>query len=331
MKLLKILILFVSFASFGQDTLQVAIKVDPPFVMKYKNGHYGGVCIDLLNGMGVPYTTSEVTGTYEEILNALDNGNLQSDIFANPVTITKDRIERVDFSQPFYVTSTGIAYTDKAKPKFNWMAIIKPIGNLILIIFILGVIFWYIERKHNESVDDGLIGILTGFYWVSATMTTVGYGDVAPKTKTGVLMATKLMWVSMLLTAYMIAQIDVATEKVELQLGDLTKCKVATIKGSYTAKFLDENDIKYVQYDTPTQAFDAMNEGDLDAFVYDTPVLQFLTGKDIYSGIKIADETFEQQTFGFAGKESFKKLNPKLLNVLSSDEWEETLNKYNLE
>jgi len=316
--------------AIGQDTLHVALKIDPPFVMKYENGHYGGVSVDLLNGMDMPYSITEVNGSYSNIIDSIHSGNLNVDFFANPVTITKNRIQKVFFSQPFYVTSTSIAYTKNAKPKFNWVGLIRPITNLLLIILLLAVIFWLVERNHNDSIAKTPSGILTSFYWVSATMTTVGYGDVIPKTKVGMVMAIKLMWVSMLLTAYMIAQIAMATDKVEFRLGDLNKCKVATIDGSSTADFLDENGIKYIQYNTPTEAFDAMNEGDLDAFVYDTPVLQYFNGMDIYDGIQLSDEEFEQQTFGFVSKKDLNNINAKLLDVLSSEEWVETLNKYNL-
>ena len=78
------------------------------------------------------------------------------------------------------------------------------------------------------------------------------------------------------------------------------------------------------------EAFDAMNEGDLDAFVYDTPVLRYLKGKDIYSGMNLSEETFEQQTFGIAGNGSFKELNGKILEFISDEEWDDILNKYSL-
>lgn len=327
--ILSLLVLLFTINVLGQDTLKVAVKLDPPFTMKYDNGHYSGLCIDLLKGIDVPYKIVEASGTYDEIIDSLGNGTTKYDYFVAPTTITKDRIEKVEFSQPFYVTSTSIAYTDKAKPKFSIMTLLRPIFNLFLIVLALGVIFYLVERGKNESVDNGPLGILTGFYWASATMTTVGYGDIIPKSKTAVTLSTILMWVSMLLTAYMIAEIDNATETVKLSLGDLNKCKVGTVKGGFSAKFLSDNDIKYISYNSPTEAFDAMNDGTLDAFVYDTPTLKYLTSKDIYSSINLLDETFQQQTFGVAGGGA-NKLNGKILEYIASDEWEDVLNKYSL-
>lgn len=328
--ILKLLVLLVSFSALGQDTLQVAVKIDPPFTMKYDNGHYSGLCIDLLEGIDVPYKLTEVTGTYSEIIDSLALGNVEYDYFVAPTTITKDRIKKVEFSQPFFVTSTSIAYTDKVKPKFDIFALLIKIGQLALLVAVLGAIFFFMEASKNDTIDKNVTGFMNSLIWVSATMTTVGEGFVVAKTRIGKFMSLTLMWVSMLLTGYMILQIDNATEKVNISLGDLKKCKVATIGGSYVSQFLDENEIKYIAYDTPREAFDAMNEGDLDAFVYDTPVLQYLNGKDIYSGINLSKETFEQQTFGIAGKGSFSELNGKILEFISDEEWGDVLKKYNL-
>lgn len=329
--ILTFIVLFISLNILGQDTLRVAVKLDPPFTMKYDNGHYSGLCIDLLNGIDTPYTITEVTGTYSQIIDSLSTGNVDYDYFVAPTTITKSRIEKIDFSQPFFVTSTSIAYVDKVKPKFDIVALLIKIGQLALLVIVLGAIFFFIEGTKNDAIEKNTKGFMNSLIWVSATMTTVGEGFVVAKTRLGKFMSLTLMWVSMLLTGYMILQIDNATEKVNIGLADLKKCKVATIEGTYVSEFLDRNDIKYIAYDTAEEAFDAMNEGNLDAFVHDTPILQYLQGKDMYSGINLSKETFEQQTFGVAGKGPFKGLNSKILDFISHDEWKDILNKYNLE
>ena len=317
--------MLIPFMTFPSDTLTVGVKLSPPFIIKYDNGHYGGVCIDLLDEMDVPYNIVETNGTYDNIIDSIGN----YDLIAGPLTVTKDRLEKTNFSQPFYVTSTTIAYTENAKPPFEWWNLVRTIINLFVVVLIISVIFWVVERKYNDGIENSAGGILTSFYWTTATMTTTGYGDITAKTKFGLFLSNKLMWVSIFLTAFLINAINDATEVPNVTLGDLNKCKVATIGGSTTAKFLEKNDIKYIQYDTPEEAFDAMNDGDLDAFVYDTPILKYLQDKDIYSDIMISDETFMQQSYGLAG-DGFGELNPKILEVISSDEWEETLAKYNL-
>lgn len=53
---------------------------------------------------------------------------------------------------------------------------------LVIIILIAGSIsFFIVETGHNSSVDS----VDDGFWYVLTTITTVGYGDVSPKTDTG--------------------------------------------------------------------------------------------------------------------------------------------------
>lgn len=330
----SIVFFLISMISFSQniekDTIKVGVKLDPPFTMKYDNGHYSGLCVDLVKGIDVPYKLVEVTGTYDEIIDRIAKDSVNFDYFFAPTTITKDRLSKVNFSQPFYATSTSIAYTDNAKSNFRVISLLIPIGKLAITVILLGGLFFFIEATKNDAIEKNVKGYMNSLIWVSATMTTVGEGYVVAKTRIGKFMSLTLMWVSMILTGYMILQIDNATEKQPITLGDLNKCKVATISGSHVSKFLESNDIKYISYNDPEEAFIAMNEGDLDAFVYDTPVLQYLIGKDMFSGINLSEDNFESQTFGVIGKGSLRELNIKILDFISNEEWEDVLNKYNL-
>ena len=55
-----------------------------------------------------------------------------------------------------------------------------------------GIGIYLIESTHEEAQITNLID---AFWWVSATVTTVGYGDVVPVTEAGRLMGIVLMFV----------------------------------------------------------------------------------------------------------------------------------------
>ncbi len=55
-----------------------------------------------------------------------------------------------------------------------------------------GVAIYLIESPHE---DAQITTLLDAFWWVSATVTTVGYGDVVPVTEIGRMMGIGLMFV----------------------------------------------------------------------------------------------------------------------------------------
>ena len=55
-----------------------------------------------------------------------------------------------------------------------------------------GIGIYFIESTHEEAQITNLID---AFWWVSATVTTVGYGDIVPVTEAGRLMGIVLMFV----------------------------------------------------------------------------------------------------------------------------------------
>ena len=54
---------------------------------------------------------------------------------------------------------------------------------------ILGTLMYSFEADHNDQFDS----VLTGIYWAVVTITTVGYGDVAPVTMAGRFLAVLVM------------------------------------------------------------------------------------------------------------------------------------------
>ena len=66
--------------------------------------------------------------------------------------------------------------------------IIVFIGVVVTLVFIVGALMYLIEGPEN-----GFTSIPTSIYWAVVTLTTVGYGDIAPQTVAGQTLATIVM------------------------------------------------------------------------------------------------------------------------------------------
>ncbi|MGB3851444.1 MAG: ion transporter [Tunicatimonas sp.] len=66
--------------------------------------------------------------------------------------------------------------------------IIVFIGVVVTMVFIVGALMYLIEGPEN-----GFTSIPTSVYWAVVTLTTVGYGDIAPQTVVGQTLATIVM------------------------------------------------------------------------------------------------------------------------------------------
>ncbi len=346
MRTLSILIGFLLFgvvsSANSSPTLKVGVIQSEPFCM-YHHDQWTGLAIDLFEASvpnGVEYEYIEFKGTYDDAIESVESGEL--DLLVADVTVTGERLDKVEFSQPFYVTNTTFAKKFESRGMLSALltwGFMKSILMFLLFIFISGAIMWLAERDTNEAFQHGALGIFTGAYFVSATMTTVGYGDIAAKSQLGRVLAFILMWVSLIITAILIGNISSAitvsklTSDVE-NLSDLNKMKVGTLQGTSSAGFLYDNDIKYINYNSTEEALTAINDDELDVFVYGEPILQYYTSQDKYSDIELGPMKFNEQTYGFVLPSELgltSSINSEMMKVIRGSGWEAMCDKYKLQ
>jgi len=328
------------------DTLIIGLKESPPFVI-LDGEEYKGVSIDLWENiadkMGVAYTFREYD--LRNLLDALEKQEVHLSI--NPLTVTADRLDRFGFTQPFYVTNIGIATKIQASStilgfikKLFSVEFIQAVLLLLLIIFIFGLILWLAERKRNhEQFGKGIRGLGDGIWWSAVTMTTVGYGDKAPRTGWGRVISIIWMFTAVVVISSFTAGIASALTINQLEssikgIDDLKKVRVGTIGGSASAEFLKEYDIIFYEYSNIDKGLKDVDNNKIQAFVYDEAILRYLV-KDmkLHERIIIIPSAYSKEYFGFASRdyELINKLNPALISTIESPLWKEILERYGLD
>ncbi|MGK7395437.1 MAG: transporter substrate-binding domain-containing protein [Candidatus Cyclobacteriaceae bacterium M3_2C_046] len=347
---LLILLCLVYIPLWSQSTdslpsgLVVGTKSAPPFSIKNDDGSWSGLSIELWESIAQDLDIQFEYREYdlEGLLQSVNQSEI--DVAIGALTINDEREQFLDFSHPYYVTGLGIAV--KANQGNLWgvfdrlfsVQFFQAVGGLVIILLIFGFLIWLFERKRNPEQFGGkaIEGIGSGFWWSAVTMTTVGYGDKAPSSLGGRIIALVWMFMALIVISSFTAAIASALTVNELSssiqgIEDLYKSRVATIQNSSSESFLNERDIWYKTYETPLQALNALAAEDVDAVVYDKPILQYILQQEIGDQIRILPQDFKPVHYGlaFPSRSNLREpVNVEILQLTVQPEWRDITAKY---
>ena len=205
-------------------------------------------------------------------------------------------------------------------------------------VFFCRNIVWLLERRRNsEMFGDGTVeGIGHGIWWAIVTMTTVGYGDKAPRTMGGRIVALIWMIFSIVFTASFTAHITTSLTISELRgkvrgFNDLFNARVGAISGSEGLDFLTKQRITIISFDNFQEALQVVAIKRIDAFVYDEQILKYLTKSEFLGRVRVLPETFDEYfvSIGLQDKSPLRKpINKALLAFMKTESWTELRNRY---
>ncbi len=341
--------LFFSHYSYSQNlannTLIIGTKIAPPFSMKDENGQWEGISIELwqqiANELNLKYQWKELN--LHDLLTGVEDTSLDAAIAA--ITISSERETRFDFSHAYYSTGLSIAVPNKAQSP--WVTVIKGIFSkqmfyiislLFSILFSIGTITWLLERKKNPKNfhPNPVKGIASGIWWAAVTMTTVGYGDMTPKTLGGRLIALFWMFSSLLLVSAIIAGVASALTLAKMDPlvtgpQDLPKARIASIENSISDSYLKSRRLSAYYVDSVYQGLSEIVKNNIDAMVYDAPLLKYTIKENFKGQLRVTDKLFEFQNYGIAFPEKSplrESVNRVMLKILHSEKWIKITKKY---
>jgi ABC-type amino acid transport substrate-binding protein len=334
----------------GPDTLNVGIYKSPPFVMEHPGG-YTGVSIALWQQI-----SERVNRPFRYVLfsdgvalqRALVYENI--DIGINPEVPTGYRVANFEMTQPFFSSGVGVVTAPQSQSQFvlfirNFfsMAFLRIILLLFGILLVFGTLLWIVERRKNPyQFRKGLWGLFDGLWWAAVTMTTVGYGDKAPKSHVGKGIAIVWMFTAIIIissfTATIASTLTVNTLESDIRgLDDLlTQERIGVVGNSEAAQLLLENDVAPTRYFTSVQqGLRALGRKEVDVLLHERTALAFSINQMGYSGrVSLLPFVFRRQYRSFQmpfEHPDFRIVNQAMQEVLGSATWDQNLAEYGLE
>ncbi|MFZ5766141.1 MAG: transporter substrate-binding domain-containing protein [Thermodesulfobacteriota bacterium] len=331
--------------TFPDNELIIGIKESPPFAMKNEDGRWEGISVTLWESiadeLNISFQYRELP--LQDILDSLANGELDAGFAA--LTITAEREKTIDFSHPYYTTGLGITVKKGGKPEgvqllkgFFSLNFLKAVVSLMLLLGGIGLLVWFFEKDANKEQFGGgpARGIGAGFWWAAVTMTTVGYGDKAPRTSAGRLVAIFWMFTAIIVisgfTAAITSSLTISGMR-PLVTGpnDLVHVRTGTVSSSTSADFLKEKHVSYQRFTSPAEGLQALAAGEIDAFVYDAPLLRYLVKKNHEEELEVLQNVFRTQQYGIGLAQDSnlrETINRSLLKKMDSQEWRDLLFSY---
>jgi polar amino acid transport system substrate-binding protein len=328
----------------GQE-LNVVTRVLPPFVTKDGNA-YGGFSAELWEAIAreMNLRTNWIeTANVAEILSATQAGRGQLAIAA--ISITAQREERFDFSQPMFESGLQIMVRSEATvglglgqilAMFTTGAMPMLLGLLALLILVPAHVVWFGERNHPDSLVDRryIPGIFTAIWW--ATGAAVGQQPDQPRSAFGRALSALQILVSVIFVAYFTAAVT-STMTVQQLKGDIDGPEdlpgkaVATTTGSTAAAFLRDNRVTPTEFAQIEQAFRALENRQVDAVVFDAPVLLYHAATAGKGKTRVVGPIFRKENYGILfpqGSPLRKPVNEALLKLRENGSYDRIYNRW---
>jgi polar amino acid transport system substrate-binding protein len=338
----------------GRARLVVGLIQAPPFSMRAENGSWSGISVDLWQwiaadlGVDTEFRETTVTGLFDDLA-----PGRPLDLSIGALTITADREDRVDFSQPFFLSGLCVAVKTAPGPGrlWSWVERVlvwdfwRVVAALFASLVLVAILIWVLEHKSNpkEFGGDGKAsrGIGSALWWSAVTMTTVGYGDLAPRSPAGRLVAIGWMFISLFLVSWFTASMAsvLTAERLDAGAGglvvrgadDLRRLHVAVIAGTSSEDYLRRRQIDYIRVPLK-DLLEVLLTGRAQAVLSDAPALRYIARSERYAGkITVLPQNFQTEPYGIAlrdGSPWRKPVDRALLHRLADPAWRELIYRY---
>ena len=332
----------------GQQTLTATVRILPPFV-EQKNGEFTGYSIDLWNAIAAKQNWKTEFKVAPNVKGQLDDVAAGvADVGVGAISITAQRALTFEFSQPIMNSGLQILVrSDRAPPESTALqgilqllfspAILVWIGIALLLSIIPAHVIWFFERNHNDGIVKNpayFPGIFQALLWGLSSIT--GSADSMPRQWIARIFAFIWAFASIVFVAFYTAQLtaSLTVQQFKAEIAgpqDLPGKKVGTVQASTSASYLTAAGAKVAAFPTIAAAFDALVNKQVDAVVYDAPVLQYMAARQGAGEVTTVGPVFHTEDYGLAFRDGSllrKKVDSTLLQLREDGTYDRLNDEY---
>jgi polar amino acid transport system substrate-binding protein len=266
--------------------------------------------------------------SFGEMLEAVKSGS--SDAAIANISITSQRELEMDFTHPIFASGLRTMIQRQSISNFSiiWSLASWDLFFAVMLAFGLlligGMLMWFFEREKQEYFDrPASKAVFPAFWWALNLVVNGGFEERIPRSFMGRIFGVLLVISSLFIVSIFVARITAAMtvsaiESSVSSVNDLYGKSVGTVTGSTAELFLDSRDIRaqgYEGFQALVQAFEAK---DIDAVVFDSPILAYYVNTDGAKIAELAGPIFQQENYGIAlptGSSLNEPINQSLLKL----------------
>ena len=268
------------------------------------------------------------------------------DVLIGPISITTERFQKVAFTQPYFnaqigllVSAEKVSVWSRIRPIFR-VAVISSVGGLFLILFVVGNLMWLAESRRNpeQFPRQYIRGVGSGMWFALVTLTTVGYGDKAPITKTGKIITSLWMLTTMVAASSLTAGIAtvmtllLSAEVIKdfTQVEDIRDEQIAVVSGTTGEKWAQIYQSRVLPSPNLEQAIERLKSGQAEGVMFDVPALRYYLYQNPTAPLKIADLAVSFEDYGFIlplDNKLIRELDIEIVKLKQSGRLEEIIER----
>ena len=303
-------VLFAPHMTAAQDHRVMTIT-RVPFSMEV-DGEQTGFSMELWEALaedlGWSYSITRVD-SFAEMLGEIETGEADAAI-AN-ISITSNRELVMDFTQPIFEAGLQIMTRADGGEVTIWSAILSTdmllyIAGAFALLFGGGMLMWYFEKHHQEYFNmPARKAMFPAFWWALNLVVNGGFEERQPRSPLGRVFGVFLVISSLFIVSVFVARITAVLTVEAIQsnvsgIGDLYGKSIGTVANSTAAEFLMRRDLNFVDYANPGELIEAFENDDIDAVVFDAPILAYYVNHEGRGVGRMVGPIFLPENYGIA-------------------------------